>query len=106
MFKNLNMEESSPIKFFLRIKPVKMLISLRSGPKYVTIISKEVDATYSHTIKLLDLFNELGLVEFEERGRVKMVRLTEGGEEIARLFDNLITKLSKIKKSAAKITPK
>ncbi|MGC8993337.1 MAG: helix-turn-helix domain-containing protein [Candidatus Aenigmatarchaeota archaeon] len=100
------MEETSALKFFLRTKPVKMLISLRNGPKYVTLISKEVDATYSHTIKLLDLFNEFGLVEFEEKGRVKMVRLTEGGEEIARLFDNLITKFSRIKKSAAKITPK
>jgi DNA-binding transcriptional ArsR family regulator len=47
---------------------------------------------------LLDIFNELGLVEFEEKGRIKMVKLTVSGEEIARIFDTIVTKLSKIKK--------
>jgi predicted transcriptional regulator len=81
------------------MKPTKILISLRSGPKYVTLIAKEVDMTYSHAIKLLDIFNELGLVEFEEKGRIKMVKLTDTGEEIARIFDNLVSKLSKLKKT-------
>jgi DNA-binding MarR family transcriptional regulator len=92
------MRDDKPLSYFLHIKPIKILISLRSGPKYVTKISKEVDITYSHTIKLLDIFNELGLVEFEEKGRIKMVKLTVSGEEIARIFDNIVTKLSKIRK--------
>jgi DNA-binding MarR family transcriptional regulator len=92
------MRDEKPLNYFLHVKPIKILISLRTGPKYVTMISKEVDITYSHAIKLLDIFNELGLVEFEERGRIKMVKLTDSGEEIARIFDNLVTKLSKIRK--------
>ncbi|MFZ8830437.1 MAG: helix-turn-helix domain-containing protein [Candidatus Aenigmatarchaeota archaeon] len=92
------MRDDKPLSYFLHVKPIKILISLRNGPKYVTKISKEVDITYSHTIKLLDIFNELGLVEFEEKGRIKMVKLTVSGEEIARIFDTIVTKLSKIKK--------
>jgi predicted transcriptional regulator len=92
------MESDKPLGHFLHVKPVKILISLRSGPKYVTLIAKEVDITYSHAIKLLDIFNELGLVEFEEKGRIKMVKLTDSGEEIARLFDTLLSKLSRMKK--------
>jgi DNA-binding MarR family transcriptional regulator len=92
------MGSDKPLSYFLHVKPIKILISLRSGPKYVTMIAKEIDMTYSHTIKLLDVFNELGLVEFEERGRIKMIKLTESGEEVARLFDNILSKLSKLKK--------
>jgi predicted transcriptional regulator len=88
-----------PLSYFVHVKPTKILISLRSGPKYVTLIAKEVDMTYSHAIKLLDIFNELGLVEFEEKGRIKMVKLTDTGEEIARIFDNLVSKLSKLKRT-------
>ncbi len=93
------MGKDKPLSYFLHVKPIKILISLRSGPKYVTIIAKEVDITYSHAIKLLDIFNELGLVEFEEKGRIKMVKLTDSGEEIARSFENLISKLSRIRKN-------
>lgn len=87
-------------KLFLRIKPVKMLTSLKSGPKYATIIAKETDCTYSHTVKLLDLFRDLGLVEFEKKGRIKIVKLTVLGEEIAKAVDVLVTKLGKLKESS------
>jgi len=93
------MGSEKPLSHFLHVKPVKILISLRSGPKYVTLIAKEVDMTYSHTIKLLDIFNELGLVEFEEKGRIKMVKLSDSGEELARIFDTLISKILKLKKT-------
>lgn len=84
-------------KFFLHIKPVDLLISLRKGPKYATILSKEVNVTYSHTVKLLDMFNDFGLVEFEKRGRIKIVKLTDMGEEIARMLENLTLKFKKLK---------
>lgn len=85
-------------KLFLREKPVKMLLSLRSGAKYATIISKEVDCTYSHTVKLLDQFQKAGLVEFEKTGRIKMVKLTSDGEDLAHALQGAMIKLSKIKK--------
>jgi DNA-binding MarR family transcriptional regulator len=89
-------KESVGLKLFLRSKPVKMLVKLRSHPKYATILSKEVDCTYSHTVKILDVFNNLKLVEFEKRGRIKIVKLTDTGESVARLLEALISKLSKL----------
>ena len=85
------------MKFFLRTKPSNMLILLRKGPKYATLLSKEVDVTYSHTVKLLELFNDLGLVEFEKKGRIKIVKLTALGEDVAKTLDSLVTKLRKLK---------
>jgi len=84
-------------RLFLRLKPVKMLVMLREGPKYATILSKGTDITYSHTVKLLDLFNDLGLVEFEKKGRIKVVKLTRVGEEVARALDNVLLKMSQVK---------
>ena len=84
-------------KMFFRIKPVKMLTALKAGPKYATIISKETDCTYSHTVKILDLFKEYGLVDFEKKGRIKIVKLTEFGDDVAKGMDMILTKLSRVK---------
>jgi hypothetical protein len=95
--KNLIQKERFASKLFLRPKPVKMLICLRSGPKYATIVAKDVDCTYSHTVKLLDLFKVLGLVDFEKKGRIKIVKLTEIGDDLAKGMEAVVLKLSKLK---------
>ena len=87
-------------KLFLRTKPVKMLASLKDGPKYATILSKEVDVTYSHTVKLLDLFRDFNLVDFEKKGRIKVVKLTTLGEDLARSLDSVLIKLSRLKEKS------
>lgn len=93
----MTIKQKYGLKLFFRVKPVKMLISLKSGPKYATIIAKETDCTYSHTVKLLDLFKDYGLVEFEKKGRIKIVKLTEFGEDVSKGMDGILTKLSRIK---------
>lgn len=90
-------KEKSASRLFLRQKPVKLLTSLTSGPKYATILSKEIDCTYSHTVKLLDQFQSFGLVDFEKKGRIKIVSLTDSGEDLATAIENILAKLSKIK---------
>ena len=82
---------------FLRPKPVKLLSELKSGPKYATILSKAVDCTYSHTVKLLDQFKEWGLVNFEKKGRIKMVELTKDGQDLAHALEGVLMKLTRMK---------
>ena len=84
----------------MRSKPVKLLISLKSGPKYATILSKEVDCTYSHTVKLLDQFKNYGLVDFEKKGRIKIIKLTDDGEDLAHSIEGSLMKLSKLKEKS------
>ncbi|MEM5804329.1 MAG: winged helix DNA-binding protein [Candidatus Aenigmatarchaeota archaeon] len=84
---------------FLHDKPVKMLTSLRSDQiQYATQVSKYVDCTYSHTVKVLEMFKDLGLVQFEKKGRVKMIKLTGEGEEIAHHFEGLRKKFDNLEK--------
>lgn len=83
-------------RLFLRTKPVKLVLALKSGPKYATMLAKEIDCTYSHTIKLLDNFKKFGLVDFEKKGRIKVVKLTSSGEELLSAFEKVTSKLSKL----------
>ncbi len=89
--------DTSLTKLFLRLKPVKILISLKKGPKYATQVSKEVDCTYSHTVKLLDEFKKLDIVTFKKQGRIKIIELTENGEDLAHSIEGVLMKLSRIK---------
>jgi DNA-binding MarR family transcriptional regulator len=90
-------KDKAAVRLYLHTKPVKLMISLKTGPKYATLLSKEIDCTYSHTVKLLDQFNKLGLVNFEKRGRIKIVKLTSTGEDLAHAFEGVMMKLKKFK---------
>lgn len=94
-------KEKTISRLFLRLKPVRLLTSLKNGPKYATILSKEVDCTYSHTVKLLDQFKNFGIVEFEKKGRIKIITLTDDGEDLAHSMEGVLMKLSKLKEKTA-----
>jgi len=93
-------KDKSLPRLFLRTKPVRLLVDLINEPKYATILSKDVDLTYSHTVKLLDQFKIFGLVDFEKKGRIKIVKLTETGNDIAHALETAFNKLSKLKERA------
>ena len=84
-------------KLFLREKPVKLLLSLKTGkrPKYVSVMAKETDCTYSHTVKILSEFEKLGIIFFDKKGRVKFVDLTKQGTEIADRLEDLMRAFTK-----------
>lgn len=94
-------QEKKIPKIFLRVKPIKALISLNNGPKNLTQTSKDIDCTYSHTVKLLEQFKTWGIVDFEKKGRVKVTKLTDTGEDIAKSAENLLAKLLRLKERTA-----
>ena len=76
---------SGNFDLFFRKKPALMLIALKkvSRAKYGSILAKEVDCTYSHAVKILQTLEKLALVVFEKKGRIKIIRLTKKGQEVA-----------------------
>jgi len=84
-------------EIFLRKKPVHLLVSLLGSKKYVSVVAKEIDCTYSHVVKLLNELKKYGLIEFEKEGRVKYLTLTQEGTEVAKLFESLLRRFSKIR---------
>jgi predicted transcriptional regulator len=89
---------------FLREKPSKILMGLKISkekePIYATLLSKDANCTYSHTIKILNLFEKLGIVEFEKKGRIKSVKLTSDGWDIAHNLEAMTKKLVQMEESA------
>jgi predicted transcriptional regulator len=74
---------------FFRRKPALMLVALKkvSKARYGSVLAKEVDCTYSHAVKILQTLEHLGLVSFEKKGRIKLIKLTKQGFEIAENID-------------------
>jgi len=70
---------------FFRRKPALMLIALKkiSKARYGSVLAKEVDCTYSHAVKILQTLEKLGLVTFEKQGRIKLIKLTKKGQDVA-----------------------
>ena len=76
---------------FFRRKPALMLIALKkiSRARYGSILAKEVDCTYSHAVKILQTLEELKLVDFQKKGRIKIIRLTKKGQEVADAIEEI-----------------
>ena len=74
---------------FFRRKPALMLVALKriARARYGSILAKEVDCTYSHAVKILQSLERLGLVVFEKKGRIKLIKLTKKGQDIAENID-------------------
>ncbi len=73
------------LDIFFRKKPALMLIALKrlAKARYGSILAKEIDCTYSHAVKILQNLEKLNLVSFEKKGRIKLIKLTDKGTEIA-----------------------
>ena len=76
---------------FFRRKPALMMIALRklARVRYGSVLAKEVDCTYSHAVKILQTLETLGLVTFEKKGRIKLIKLTNKGMEVADSISNI-----------------
>lgn len=72
-------------EIFFREKPAEMLVAMKRNSKnnYASVLSKDIDCTYSHAVKLLQGMERAKLVSFERQGRIKSVVLTEAGQKIA-----------------------
>ena len=86
-------------ELFLREKPARILLGMKTqkdNQVYATLLSKEADCTYSHTIKILNMFRKLGIVKFEKKGRIKTVTLTSDGWDVAQNLETMLKKFGTI----------
>jgi DNA-binding MarR family transcriptional regulator len=79
------MHKKDIFEVFFRRKPAMILVALKKNLKnrYGSVLAKEVDCTYSHTVKILQEMEKAKLVSFEKQGRIKVIQLTEPGNKIA-----------------------
>jgi len=72
-------------------KPTKLLLVLKESSKkmFQTEISRKINATFAHTLKILELMEKSGIVKSEKDGKRKFVCLTELGVEVAKEVDTV-----------------
>ncbi len=98
MIKNINSRDAVIIKMranleklFLHEKAVDILVKIyeyeTSGKEpYPLCISREVRSPYSYISKVLGIFEKAALIESEFEGRIRKIKLTEDGKELAKQF--------------------
>ena len=82
--------------FFLREKPVRILVNLLDGAAYVSSLAKKAKMTYSHTSKILNLMEEAGIIEFKKDGKKRVAVLTNKGKELAKVLGKSLMLFSKL----------
>jgi DNA-binding MarR family transcriptional regulator len=85
------MKNEFMFNILFREKPAMMLVSInKSGSEiYASSLAKQVDCTYSHVVKILQQMEKNDLVNFEKRGRLKVLTLTKKGKEVAENIDKI-----------------
>lgn len=76
-------------EMFINEKPVQHLLYLQNRDGYASEVSRITDTTYSHSVKILNRFEEDGLAESERKGRRKIYSLTEKGREFVDMFSEI-----------------
>lgn len=99
---------AEPENLFLQETPYKILKLLRQTNKsiYPTIVSKKIGITYAHVFNVLVKLEEIGFVNFEKKGRIKLIQLTNAGYKASEILDEFVnlTKLSYIQAGIEKIS--
>ncbi len=89
------MKNENMFKIFFREKPTKMLLGLYNAKNeiYASTLAKETDCTYSHVVKVLQQMKDMGLVNFNKTGRLKLLSLTKKGMEIAEYMEKIVNSM-------------
>ena len=85
-------------RVFFNEKPVKALASLTKTDRvwYASLLAKEIDCTYPHMMTILRTFEQNGLITSEGQGRVRIIRLTDRGDDLGHEFEGLLRRLDKV----------
>ncbi len=72
-------------QMFLQKKPCQILMAAyRLDKPYISVLMKEADTTFAHTTNILSEMEAYGLICFIIEGKIKYVKLTSLGRELAR----------------------
>lgn len=68
-----------------------MLVVLKNSKQgiYASSLAKQIDCTYSHVVKILQQMEKAGLINFDKKGRLKLLNLTKRGEQVAEYIDQI-----------------
>jgi len=86
-------------KFLLVPSDLLVFIRKQLNTTYISAIYKETKMTWSWINEVIIKFEKYGLIEREKQGRIKIIKLTKKGEELADDLIRIESILKKIEKN-------
>ncbi|VVC02724.1 Uncharacterised protein [Candidatus Bilamarchaeum dharawalense] len=79
------------LSIFARPKPCRIMLLLRDseGSWHLSKLAKSSDTTYVYVTHLITMMQKNGLVIIEAKGKKRIVKLTEKGQKIANIINEL-----------------
>jgi DNA-binding MarR family transcriptional regulator len=100
------MEDNPIYQLFLNEKPVRALITIGNKDNVcASDVSRIIDTTYAHTVKIIDKFSQEELVQKKTKGRKKILELTEKGEKYKEEFDKIYNSIEDESESTGEEKP-
>ncbi len=91
-------------RLLLKEKPCQALLAiLELNPAYVSLVAKEIDSTFAHTLRIISQLEQAGLISTKTSGRMKQIELTEPGKKAAEAIQILRTALDEAAKVKERI---
>lgn len=88
----------------LKDKPALALLALQElKPAYAAAVSKRIDSTFPHTLRILSQMEEAGLLRSRPEGRVRLLELTDYGRAVASAVKRLVDLLEQSSLSWSRI---
>ncbi|MDH7597442.1 MAG: hypothetical protein QHG98_06880 [Methanothrix sp.] len=94
-------------RLLLKEKPCQALLAiLELDHAYASLISKKIDSTFAHTLRILSQLEQAGLVSTRTEGRVRYAELTSPGRRAAealRMLREAVEDAADVKKRIKRI---
>lgn len=75
----------------MKDKQARIILALKNTqqPWYLSSLAKACNITYVHTTNTIKVFESLGLTTNEKHGKIKEIKLTERGAQLATLLEKI-----------------
>jgi len=84
------------IDLIAREKPFRMLAYMSEDGIYPSKLAKLCDVTYSHVFRILKIFESSGIIKSKIEGRKRIIELTEKGEKLSKLADEILSLMNNL----------
>jgi predicted transcriptional regulator len=100
--------ERPPETIILKDKQARIIMSLRVPGQdwYLSSLAKATDTTYVHACRFIGMCEGLGITTSEHHGKIKVIRLTDKGMQIAELIASIYGMMGLPQKAADQPTEK
>ena len=95
-------ESRRPETIILKDKQARIIMSLKVPDHewYLSSLAKATDTTYVHACRFIAMCEGLGITTSEHHGKIKVIRLTDKGVQIAELIASIYAMMGLPQKAA------